>query len=123
MTGRQRARRIDHPRLSVVMPAYNEIDTIEEIIRRVLAVPLDIELVVASGLLAAVFLGGFPGGALLGFAHFVVKTLFVIFLLSLIRALTARIRIDQVVSFAWKVLAPLAVLQLLVTILLKGFLS
>jgi len=83
----------------------------------------DIELVVSSGLLAAVFLGGFPGGAVLGFLHFVVKTLFVIFLLSLLRALTARIRIDQVVSFAWKYLAPLAVLQLLVTILLKGLLS
>jgi NADH-quinone oxidoreductase subunit H len=83
----------------------------------------DIELVVASGLLAAVFLGGFPGGAVVGFLHFIVKTLFIIFLLSLIRALTARIRIDQVVSFAWKVLAPLAVLQLLGTILLKGFLS
>jgi NADH-quinone oxidoreductase subunit H len=83
----------------------------------------DIEMVVASGLLATVFLGGFPGGALLGFVSFVVKTLFVIFLLSLIRALTSRIRIDQVVSFAWRVLAPLAVFQLLVTILVKGFLS
>ena len=83
----------------------------------------DIEMVVSSGLLAAVFLGGFPGGAVLGFLQFVVKTLFIIFLLSLLRALTSRIRIDQVVSFAWKVLAPLAVLQLLATILLKGFLS
>lgn len=83
----------------------------------------DIELVVSSGLVAAVFLGGFPGGAVVGFLHFVVKTLFVIFLLSLLRALTSRIRIDQVVSFAWKYLAPLAVLQLLVTILLKGLLS
>jgi NADH-quinone oxidoreductase subunit H len=83
----------------------------------------DIEMVVSSGLLAAVFLGGFPGGAVIGFLHFVVKTLFIIFLLSLLRALTSRIRIDQVVSFAWKFLAPLAVLQLLVTILLKGLLS
>ena len=82
----------------------------------------DIEMVVASGLLAAVFLGGFPGGAVIGFLHFAVKTLFVIFLLSLLRAMTSRIRVDQVVSFAWKVLAPLAVLQLLATILLKGFL-
>ncbi|MDD8015606.1 MAG: NADH-quinone oxidoreductase subunit H [Acidobacteriota bacterium] len=81
----------------------------------------DIELVVSSGLLAAVFLGGFPGGAVLGFVNFVVKTLSVIFLLSLIRALTSRIRVDQVVSFAWKYLAPLAVLQLLIDILLKGF--
>ena len=83
----------------------------------------DIELVVSSGLLATVFLGGFPGGAIVGFLHFVVKTLFVIFLLSLLRALTSRIRVDQVVSFAWKYLAPLAVLQLLATILLKGLLS
>ncbi|OGD15113.1 MAG: NADH dehydrogenase [Candidatus Aminicenantes bacterium RBG_16_66_30] len=83
----------------------------------------DIELVISSGLLATVFLGGFPGGAVVGFIHFVVKTLFVIFLLSLLRALTSRIRIDQVVSFAWKYLAPLAVLQLLVAILLKGLLS
>jgi NADH-quinone oxidoreductase subunit H len=84
---------------------------------------MDIELVVSSGLVAAVFLGGFPGGALLGFVNLVVKTLFVIFLLTLLRALTSRIRIDQVVTFAWKYMAPLAVLQLLVVILLKGFLK
>jgi glycosyltransferase involved in cell wall biosynthesis len=37
-----------NPLLSVVMPAYNERDTIEEIIRRVLAVPLRVELVVVD---------------------------------------------------------------------------
>jgi glycosyltransferase involved in cell wall biosynthesis len=36
------------PLLSVVMPAYNEEDTIEEIIRRVLAVPLRIDLIVVD---------------------------------------------------------------------------
>ncbi len=82
----------------------------------------DIELVVSSGLIAVVFLGGFPGGVVLGFLFFVVKTLFVIFLLSLIRAMTSRIRVDQVVSFSWKYLAPLAVLQLLIVILIKGLL-
>jgi NADH-quinone oxidoreductase subunit H len=83
---------------------------------------IDIELVVSSGLVATVFLGGFPGGLWLGFLNFVVKTLFVIFFLSLIRALTSRIRVDQVVSFAWKYMAPLAVLQLLIVILIKGLL-
>ncbi|HOW85982.1 MAG TPA: NADH-quinone oxidoreductase subunit H [Candidatus Aminicenantes bacterium] len=83
----------------------------------------DIETVVASGLLAAVFLGGFPGGAIVGFLHFVVKTLFVIFLLSCIRAMSSRIRVDQVIALSWKVLAPLALVQLLVSILLKGLLS
>ena len=36
------------PLLSVVMPVYNERDTIEEIIRRVLAVPIRIELIVVD---------------------------------------------------------------------------
>jgi glycosyltransferase involved in cell wall biosynthesis len=36
------------PLLSVVMPAYNEEATIEEIIRRVLAVPMRIELIVVD---------------------------------------------------------------------------
>jgi len=80
----------------------------------------DIEMVVSAGLIAAVFMGGFGGGFVLGFLQFVVKTLVIIFLLSLVRALTSRIRIDQVVSVAWKYLAPLAVLQLLIVILIKG---
>jgi glycosyltransferase involved in cell wall biosynthesis len=39
---------LQNPMLSVVMPAYNERTTIEEIIRRVLAVPLRIELIVVD---------------------------------------------------------------------------
>ena len=37
-----------NPLVSVVMPAYNERDTIDEIIRRVLAVPLRVELIVVD---------------------------------------------------------------------------
>lgn len=83
----------------------------------------DIELVVSSGLIAAIFLGGFGGGIVLGFVQFVLKTLAVVFLLSLIRALTSRIRVDQVVSFAWRTMAPLAVLQLLIIIVIKGLIQ
>jgi glycosyltransferase involved in cell wall biosynthesis len=36
------------PLLSVVMPAYNERDTIEEMIRRVLAIPMRVELIVVD---------------------------------------------------------------------------
>jgi NADH-quinone oxidoreductase subunit H len=83
---------------------------------------IDIEMVVGSGLIAAVFLGGFPGGLFVGFLLFILKTLFVIVLLSIIRALFARIRIDQVISFSWRYLAPLAVLQILIVMLIKGLL-
>ncbi len=81
----------------------------------------DIEMVVAAGLLATVFLGGFGGGVLSAFAQFIVKTMLIVFLLAVLRAVTGRVRVDQVVSFAWKWLAPLAVLQLLIVILIKGF--
>ena len=37
-----------NPLVSVVMPAYNERDTIDEIIRRVLSVPLRLELIVVD---------------------------------------------------------------------------
>lgn len=40
--------RLSDPLLSVVMPAYNERATIEEVIRRVLAVPLRTELIVVD---------------------------------------------------------------------------
>src|SRR5581483_7710212 len=39
---------LTNPLLSVVMPVYNERTTIDEIVRRVLAVPLRIELVVVD---------------------------------------------------------------------------
>ncbi len=80
----------------------------------------DIEMVVGAGLVAAVFLGGFPGGLLPGLAWFILKTLFIIFLLAALRAATSRIRIDQMVQFSWRWLAPLAVLQLFIVIIIKG---
>src|SRR5262249_14014328 len=39
---------ITNPLVSVVMPVYNELQTIDEIVRRVLAVPLRIELIVVD---------------------------------------------------------------------------
>jgi len=83
----------------------------------------DIEMVVAAGLVAAVFLGGFPGGLLPGLAWFVVKTMFIIFLLAALRAATSRIRIDQMIDLSWRWLAPLAVLQLFIVIIIKGNLA
>jgi NADH-quinone oxidoreductase subunit H len=80
----------------------------------------DIEMVVGAGLIAAVFLGGFPGGLLPGLGWFILKTCVIIFLLAAMRAATSRIRIDQMVNFSWRWLAPLAVLQLFIVIIIKG---
>ena len=57
---KRRAGAIDNPLLSVVMPAYNERDTIDEIVRRVLAVPIRIELI-RKGLADVVYGSRFLG--------------------------------------------------------------
>jgi len=111
---------IPHAETEIVGGCFTEYSGKKLAFFRLLA---DIEMVIGSGLIAAVFMGGFPGGLILGFVHFVVKTLVVVLLLSALRAACARIRIDQMVNFSWRYLAPAAVLQLLIAILLKGYLT
>lgn len=84
-------------------------------------IAIDVELVVASSVLAAVFLPfGLNLGFIVGFALYIVKVLFVVSLLSLLRTIFARLRIDQMINFCWKYLAPVAFLQLLADLILKG---
>ena len=80
----------------------------------------DILMMVGAAFIAALFLGGFPGGFWVGGLWLIVKTSFVVFLLSVIRASFARIRIDQIVTFSWKYLAPASLIQLLAVLILKG---
>ncbi|MDD2706502.1 MAG: NADH-quinone oxidoreductase subunit H [Verrucomicrobiae bacterium] len=82
---------------------------------------VDIEMVVGASLLAAVFLPfglGLPAGV--AFALYVIKVLFVVVLLSILRTLFARLRIDQMVDFCWKYLAPASLVQLLINLAVKG---
>jgi NADH-quinone oxidoreductase subunit H len=82
---------------------------------------LDIEMVVGASLIAAVFLPfGYNAGPFVGFIIYIIKTLFVICILSLLRTIFARLRIDQMISFCWKYLSPLAFLQILINLTLKG---
>lgn len=80
----------------------------------------DVELLYLSGLVVALFLGGPSGPVMPGLEfilyplYFLLKTLFVLFLLTTLRALFARLRIDQMVNFSWKYLVPLAILQVLI---------
>lgn len=87
-------------------------------------ISIDMELVVGSSLLAAVFLPfGLSLGPVLGFVLYLVKVLFVVALLSLARTIFARLRIDQMINFCWKYAAPVAFLQLLVNIIVKGIIA
>lgn len=54
---------------------------------------------------------------ILNFIILFIKTLGIIFLITMIRSLTARYRIDQVIKFFWKIIIPLAMLNLIAIII------
>lgn len=90
----------------------------------ILRLTIDIEMVVGASLLVAVFFPfGFVLGPVLGFTVFMIETVAVIALLSLLRTVVARLRIDQMIDFCWKILVPLALFQLLLNLILKGVLA
>jgi NADH-quinone oxidoreductase subunit H len=82
---------------------------------------IDIEMVVGASLLAAVFLPlGLGLNPYLGFVLYLVKVLFVIVLLTLMRTVVARLRIDQMVAFCWRYLVPMALAQIVIVLIVKG---
>jgi NADH-quinone oxidoreductase subunit H len=78
------------------------------------------EILVVSGIAAAMFLGGWmgPGPGFLDPIWMLVKMFVLVFLFIWIRATLPRLRYDQLMSLGWKVLLPLATLNVLVTAIL-----
>ena len=68
-----------------------------------------------SALITILFLGGWSGPLLPPFLWFLIKVFGVFLLIVWVRATIPRLRIDQVMAFAWKCLLPLALLNLLIT--------
>ena len=72
-------------------------------------------VILFSAMIVVLFCGGWHGPFLPPVVWFVLKTLFFIMLVFLVRATLPRLRFDQFLSFGWKVVMPLAVVNLLVT--------
>ncbi len=74
-------------------------------------------IIVFGGLCTALFLGGWhgPGPAVLDPLWVIVKMAAIVLLFIWVRATLPRLRYDQLMSFGWKVLLPLATLNALVT--------
>ncbi len=80
----------------------------------VLRLGKDLELVLASALITSLYLGGPQQFWLIPpIITFLVKTTFAVMLLSLLRAVFARFRIDQMLTGTWKYLLPLATFQVI----------
>jgi NADH-quinone oxidoreductase subunit H len=74
----------------------------------------NLELVLASALIAALYLGGIQDIYFLpAIAVFLIKTILVVLLISFLRAIFARLRLDQSIGGMWKYLLPLAILQVI----------
>lgn len=85
---------------------------------------INIETITCSALLAATFMPlGLGINPVMGFILFLMKVLFIVGILALCRTVLARLRIDQMMDFCWRYLAPLAFLQLLINLILKGVLA
>jgi NADH-quinone oxidoreductase subunit H len=81
---------------------------------------IDCEAIVGASLVAAIFLPfGLGLAPWLGILVYLAKVLFVLAVLALLRTLFARLRIDQMIAFCWKVLAPIAFLQVLVNLIVR----
>jgi NADH-quinone oxidoreductase subunit H len=73
------------------------------------------EIIAISALVTTLFLGGWQGPLLPPILWFLIKVSAVFLLSVWIRGTIPRLRIDQVMAFAWKFLLPLALINLLVT--------
>ncbi len=72
-------------------------------------------VILISALVTILFFGGWLGPVLPPWLWFLLKTGFFVLLFVLLRASLPRPRYDQLMSFGWKVLLPLALLNLSVT--------
>jgi NADH-quinone oxidoreductase subunit H len=72
-------------------------------------------VILISSMIVVLFFGGWHGPFLPPVVWFLLKTFVFIVLIFLIRATLPRLRFDQFLSFGWKVMMPLALINLLIT--------
>jgi NADH-quinone oxidoreductase subunit H len=85
---------------------------------------INVEMIVGASLLAAVFLPfGLHAGAAVGVVLYLVKVMAIVCLLTLLRSLCARLRVDQMINFCWQYGAPVAFIQLMIVLIAKGVLA
>ena len=73
------------------------------------------EALVISALITTLFLGGWRGPVLPPWLWFIIKVIAVFFVMVWTRTTLPRVRIDQLMALAWKLLFPLALINLFIT--------
>jgi NADH-quinone oxidoreductase subunit H len=78
-----------------------------------------VNMFTVSAIATTLFLGGWNGPFLPSWVWFLVKTLGVVFLLMIFRWTFPRLRVDQLMEFAWKFLVPLTFANLILAGLIR----
>ena len=78
-----------------------------------------INLFTVSAIATTLFLGGWHGMFLPSWMWFIGKTLVIVLLLMLFRWTYPRLRVDQLMEFAWKILVPIAFANLIIAGIFK----
>lgn len=74
-----------------------------------------VNILAVSSIAVTLFLGGWHGPGQIPVLWFLVKIAFFVFLFMWVRATLPRLRYDQLMSFGWKVLVPVATINLIIT--------
>jgi NADH-quinone oxidoreductase subunit H len=74
-----------------------------------------LNMIVLGSIVTVLFLGGWHGPLLPPFLWFVIKVLAVAFFFIWMRGTLPRLRYDQLMAFGWKILIPLALLNVVIT--------
>lgn len=74
-----------------------------------------VNILAVSAIATTLFLGGWLGPTDTPFVWFLLKVAILVFIFMWVRATMARLRYNQLMSFGWKVLTPIAIINLLVT--------
>lgn len=74
-----------------------------------------VNILAVSSIAVTLFLGGWLGPGNIPVVWFLVKVAIFVFLFIWVRATMARLRYDQLMRFGWKVLVPIATINLIIT--------
>ncbi len=77
-------------------------------------------IIISSAIMTTLFLGGYYGPIKSGFWWFFIKTFILCYIFVWVRWTFPRFRYDQLMKFSWKVLIPLALLNVLISALIKA---
>ena len=85
----------------------------------------DVQIVLGAAIVVELFLGGYGGPVFFDLPQlwytiwFILKVLIVVVITEYLTCVFARLRLDQVLNYNWKILMPLSIVSLVATILVK----